>query len=214
MLAVIITICSLTIMIMYFVLFRTLYSSDTVIKGNENIKANKLMIVAHPDDELLFGGSELINEKGWFVICITNGSPKSKNIFSKYSSKSRVEEFKNVMDQLECKYEIWDFEDSAFNSNWNVSLKNKLEKLLEVDFKKVVTHNLKGEYGHKQHKKISEIVHNINPKNLYVFDTDEDIENTHMDRLTDLLSVYWTQKHTIDKYIYYAKHQTTKKVVR
>ena len=35
-------------------------------------KFNKVMIVAHPDDELIFGGAELIQNKGYKVICITN----------------------------------------------------------------------------------------------------------------------------------------------
>ncbi|HDR7646817.1 TPA: PIG-L family deacetylase [Bacillus mycoides] len=34
---------------------------------------DKLMIVAHPDDESIFWGAALINENGWKVICLTNG---------------------------------------------------------------------------------------------------------------------------------------------
>ena len=32
----------------------------------------KLMVVAHPDDETLWGGAHL-TEGGWFVVCLTNG---------------------------------------------------------------------------------------------------------------------------------------------
>ena len=36
---------------------------------------NKLMIVAHPDDETLFGGGELLKHKGEYkVICLDYGN--------------------------------------------------------------------------------------------------------------------------------------------
>ena len=35
-------------------------------------ETNKLMIVAHPDDETIWGGGHLL-EGGYFVVCITNG---------------------------------------------------------------------------------------------------------------------------------------------
>ena len=36
---------------------------------------NKLMIVAHPDDETLFGGGELIKHKGEYkVVCLDYGN--------------------------------------------------------------------------------------------------------------------------------------------
>ena len=41
----------------------------------------KLMVVAHPDDETLWGGAHL-TEGGWFVVCLTNGyNEVRKNAF-------------------------------------------------------------------------------------------------------------------------------------
>ena len=34
---------------------------------------NKLLIVAHPDDESLFAGSLLMTQNNWKVICVTCG---------------------------------------------------------------------------------------------------------------------------------------------
>jgi LmbE family N-acetylglucosaminyl deacetylase len=60
-------------------------------------KVNKLMIVAHPDDELVFGGAELIKYgEQYKVVCI-----------SYKNDKIRSKEFQNVMKQFItrlCKY--------------------------------------------------------------------------------------------------------------
>jgi hypothetical protein len=55
------------------------------------------MIVAHPDDEVLFGGSQLITEKNWKVVCVTNGNNTKRSF-----------EFGSVMKLLNLDYEIWD----------------------------------------------------------------------------------------------------------
>ncbi|NDC57998.1 MAG: hypothetical protein EBZ50_04045 [Alphaproteobacteria bacterium] len=36
------------------------------------------MIVAHPDDESLWGGDALANDKGWNVVCLTNGGDRAR----------------------------------------------------------------------------------------------------------------------------------------
>ena len=48
-------------------------------------KYNKLMIVAHPDDELIWGGAHLL-EDDYLVVCITRGY-----------DKTRKKEFENVI---------------------------------------------------------------------------------------------------------------------
>lgn len=40
-------------------------------------KYNKLMIVAHPDDELIWGGAHLL-EDDYLVVCITRGMIKQE----------------------------------------------------------------------------------------------------------------------------------------
>ncbi|WP_316570812.1 protein kinase domain-containing protein [Neobacillus sp. YIM B06451] len=128
-------------------------------KEDVRIKADKLMIVAHPDDEVLFGGGELIKEKGWKVICVTNGN-----------NKERASEFKFVMKRLGAEYEIWDFPDVWKGDFDRPALTKKIKNELRgKDYKKIVTHNLHGEYGHTQHIALSEIVHSLCNKNLYVF---------------------------------------------
>jgi len=202
----------LFLLVVYYFLFnRKLYSSPNIIRENQHITTDKLMIVAHPDDELIFGGKELIQEKGWKVVCVTNGSAKSKCIFSIYSANTRKTEFMSVMDALDCQYEIWDYEDYGFNANWNekLLLENLQRVINEKNYKKIVTHNLNGEYGHVQHKKISELVHTLKPNNLYVFgyknklghDSDKkNCANDYVCKLNELLKLYTSQKNTVGKY--------------
>ena len=202
------------ILVYYLIFVRNLHSSDKILKDNTFIVADKLMIVAHPDDELIFGGKELLAEKGWKVVSITNGSLASENIFSTCSFETRQKEFISLMNYLECSYEIWDHEDNGFNSNWNTDiLKNQLINLFnETRYKKIVTHNLEGEYGHIQHKKISKIIHDLRPNNLYVFDLDESKINPYLDNFSKLSVFYASQIDLIKKHYKYIVHQSLKKV--
>ncbi|WP_053365009.1 PIG-L family deacetylase [Bacillus sp. FJAT-27245] len=120
---------------------------------------DKLMIVAHPDDELLFGGGELLKETGWKVICVTNKS-----------NPERAAEFTKVMNLVNAEHEMWDYPD-VWNGDFDrKKLSNDLKKMLgERKYKKIVTHNRQGEYGHTQHIALSEAVHDLVSKNLYVF---------------------------------------------
>ncbi|XWV26223.1 hypothetical protein QJ857_gp0853 [Tupanvirus soda lake] len=223
-------VCILVVIIIFillinFVFYRKLYHSDNIIEGNQYINANKLMIVAHPDDELIFGGKELLTENGWKVVCITNGSPKSENIFAlNYSPNRRLLEFINVMNTLGCQYEMWDYEDNGYNSNWDESsLLHKLNRLInEKKYKMILTHNLDGEYGHIQHKKVSELVHKLNPSNLYVFGyvdkkhigTNKYLQtNPYANQVKELLTLYSSQENTIHKYYVNIMYQSINKSI-
>ncbi|BCS83181.1 glcnac-pide-N-acetylase [Cotonvirus japonicus] len=200
--------------IIYYLWFRSLHSSTLVTSGNNNIFADKLMIVAHPDDELIFGGRELIEHSGWKVVCITNGTIKSNNFIKRGNHNYRKDEFINMMKTLGHQYEIWDYEDNLFNSNWNRKLIiSQLKNLInEYSYKIILTHNLQGEYGHIQHKHVSKLVHGLHPKNLYVFDTDENINNPYMDKILLISKIYGSQKKIIEKNQKYIIHQSKKLV--
>ena len=108
---------------------------------------DNLMIVAHPDDEAIFGGGHLA-EEDYFVICLTNG----------YNS-TRTNEFYRVLSASNDKGIILSYPDTIGNgvrSDWkNVEkgLLQDLELLLTYkDWDIVVTHNPQGEYGHQHHK--------------------------------------------------------------
>lgn len=131
--------------------------------------AQKLMIVAHPDDETLWGGGHLL-DGGWFVVCLTNG----------YNTQ-RVNEFHNAMKVSGNSSLILNYPDYKINKtvdNWEYvknGITKDVQKLISYkNWNQIVTHNPQGEYGHKHHKMTNKYVtlaaRNANAiSNLYYF---------------------------------------------
>lgn len=121
-------------------------------------KSRKLMIVAHPDDETLFGGGLLLS-KDWTVICVTGGD-----------NPVRRKEFLSVMKEVDADCEIWSYPD-VWEGHFNMSLLSK--ELVRVirgrRWDMIVTHNSEGEYGHTQHKALFSIVSSLVKTGLWVF---------------------------------------------
>jgi LmbE family N-acetylglucosaminyl deacetylase len=128
------------------------FVSPTTIDQLDLELVNKLMIVAHPDDEILWGGGHLI-EDNYLVVCITCGR-----------SRIRVKEFKESMAITNDRYIMLDYPDSflGIKSKWShfkTSLSDDLKTILDLKkWNLVVTHNPDGEYGHIQHKITSNLV--------------------------------------------------------
>lgn len=127
--------------------------------------ATKLMIVAHPDDEILWGGAHLI-EDDYLVVCVTCGAVKE-----------RVNEFIQVMGETNDKYIMLGYPDktNGERDNWDLHRENiakDIDKILELrDWEMIVTHNPDGEYGHQHHKMTNRIVTSVvdDKDKLYYF---------------------------------------------
>lgn len=117
---------------------------------------NKLMIVAHPDDETLWGGGHLL-DGGWYVVCLTNG----------YNNQ-RSKELANALAISKSKHIILNYPDLNQNrvkDDWkNVSegIRKDISKVINYkSWDKIVSHNPEGEYGHIHHKKTNSIVNQV-----------------------------------------------------
>lgn len=142
-----------------------------------------ILICAHPDDEILFCGQELIQfPKDYIVICTA-----SINRFNEETKN--LNHFKFIMNKLGIEYKILDYKDDGFkmevfknpqirfiNSKNNNTIENEIKNLLLSSmFNKIITHNSNGEYGHPQHIALSQIVFNTCKElnlldKLYFFD--------------------------------------------
>lgn len=185
--------------------------SDEEISSIGENKAEKLMIVAHPDDETLWGGLHLL-EGGYFVVCITNGN-----------NSTRKEEFYNVLKESGNDGIILSYPDKVCTrrDNWkNIRsyIESDIEKILKSKkWNMVVTHNPEGEYGHIHHKMTSSIVREKfieygMEKSLWYFGKyfrKAEVENIYEDMREydseklkgkeELLSLYVSQERTVNK---------------
>lgn len=116
---------------------------------------NNLMIVAHPDDETLFGGAHLISDK-YLVVCMTNAKSYRSADFNKAMDISENERIMlSYPDTQETPNGVF-YDEDYFWNGCQLAIQNDINLLLH--YKKwdtVVTHNPEGEYGHYHHKKIN-----------------------------------------------------------
>lgn len=147
-------------------IYKKMYYIINYKKFNPKIEYNeidKVVFVAHPDDELIFLGNELITKDKWLVVCMTNGD-----------SRTRSKEFVGLMKELNVQYRILDFKD-GLNEQWdNAKAKDIISKIISSkdNWKMIVTHNKYGEYGHFQHKQLNKLVNEVcKNDNIKVFCT-------------------------------------------
>ena len=160
----------------------------------DKIKDDKLMVVAHPDDETIFGGGMLLNEDGWKVVVVTDGGGDGND------SEIRKLEFIKVMNKLGIKnYEILDFKDDMNEVLYDeAEVEDKLRNIISSKkWKKIVTHNQDGEYGHVIHKSVHNIMKKINPDNLGFFEkSDNKLNKVLFKQKNQLLALYESQNTT------------------
>ena len=173
----------------------------------------KLMVVAHPDDETLWGGAHL-TEGGWFVVCLTNGY-----------NEVRKNEFYEVIKESGNVGLILKYPDlvGGKRSDWATS-KPQIAKDLDLLMKykhwgMVATHNPDGEYGHIHHKMTSRLMtesyyKNCWGNNLYYFEryysarrlpsveaSLRKVPQSSVDKKVELLKIYKSQSHVVDEHI-------------
>lgn len=188
----------------------TLESVKTDYNSLDLTGYDKLMIVAHPDDDMLWGGSHLINED-FLVVCVTCGGVAK-----------RVEEFKSVMAEVNDAYVMLDYPDktNGERDDWSEHYENITEDIKNIyglkNWKEVVTHNPEGEYGHQHHKMTSAIVTGAVDKNKLTYFgkyyskkelEEKDIKLHYLPDETvskkkEILKIYESQENTVKKFMH------------
>lgn len=182
------------------------------IKAADVNNASKLMIVAHPDDELLWGGGHLM-EGGYMVVCVTNGK-----------DKERSEEFYKVMKESGNEGIILKYPDKVRGQrdDWSrvrSGIVSDIEKIMKYKkWELIVTHNKNGEYGHAHHQMLHSFVTQIYnddeiDSTLYCFGKYfkksmlEDVKNA----LTPITAQQLAYKEELEK-LYESQSKTIKKL--
>ena len=143
----------LTLFSFCLVLFSKIYlRKNGLFRFHDWNNVERLMIVAHPDDETLWGSEELLKNK-YLVICITCGT-----------NKKREKEIEAALKISKDRLIVLDKPDKVKGkrSDWK-HYKKQIEYELKYVIKKkkwntIVTHNPEGEYGHIHHKITNNIV--------------------------------------------------------
>jgi LmbE family N-acetylglucosaminyl deacetylase len=142
----------LAVVIIFFSSRNIKVDLDTEINNIDISKADNVMIVAHPDDETIWGGAHLIRDN-YLVICITCGT-----------NNTRVKEIKSVLKETNDQLIMLGYPDkvNGQRSDWKNDKTNILSDLKRIlSLKKwnlIVTHNAEGEYGHEHHKMTHSLV--------------------------------------------------------
>ncbi len=147
----------------------------------------KLMIVAHPDDESLFGGAQLL-QGGWKVACVTNGT-----------NAVRQREFDAAMRLANAEGVIWNHRDQRYRKLDEDAVAADLRALLaEQRWTQIVTHGAAGEYGHQHHVQIHKLVRSLVDE-FWVFDVGEPLSAEVWRKKTQLLDVYRSQRSVVTR---------------
>jgi hypothetical protein len=163
-------------------------NSKILNEAFNDYQATKLMIIAHPDDELLFGGAELIKYgSNYKVVCVTNPT-----------NKDRILEFEAVMKKLNiCSWEILDYEDTLHPTLIGLDWLDDIINSRKWD--KIITHNPVGEYGHPQHKLIFDKVKSL-VDDFYVFGkSPTKLPNAIINQKLKLLKIYKSEQSIINQ---------------
>ena len=151
---------------------------------------DKLMITAHPDDEALFGGAELLTHSDEYKVIVVD----------EYHDKIRRKEFKASMKFIGIKeYEHWTGYKGGEDYHREKLIYELLRVLRERDWVKIVTHNKVGEYGHPRHRALHEILNHLRPDILWQFDKRKKRLSTNiLIKKRNLLKVYGSQREVLD----------------
>ena len=151
---------------------------------------DKIMIVSHPDDEALFGGAELLAHPDEYKVVVLD----------EYHNDIRRREFLDSMRFIGIhEYEHW----TGFKGGEDYHREKLIYELLRVlrerNYKKIVTHNKQGEYGHPRHRACHDILNHLRPELLWCFNTGKErLSEDILYKKRDLLKVYGSQRDVLE----------------
>ncbi len=170
--------------------------------------ADKLMIVAHPDDETLFFSRELMASSGWLVLCCTNGS-----------RAGRARGFRRAGTLLGFRTLIWNYADGNEVEMDADRLSRAIRGILEKqEWTVVATHNQAGEYGHFQHRQLHRLVAGLSAGKQLLVPADSEMLESEANRVSPealarkrevIAACYGTEADRLSRLERYVQYEAT-----
>jgi hypothetical protein len=131
---------------------RDVVNSLNVIKPPDTPRS-VLMVVAHPDDEVLWGGEYLLKEGQKVHVVVTSTLNRD--------TSTRYDEFRAVQEHLGYHGEFLDGKDSLkiVETGLESHIQQRIQTLVcGKDWERIITHGPEGEYGHPHHQMVHDSV--------------------------------------------------------
>jgi len=163
---------------------------------NSDIEHSVLMVVAHPYDEVLWGGEYLLEEGKNTHVVVT--CTKNRRM------SERFEEFKSVQKRLGTHGEFLDGKDSPRTMELESHIRDRIQDLVcNKDWERIITHGPEGENGHPQHHLVHDAVVDATRKccrsaeKLHVFEPHPMKNHVFSEAKRSVAELYKSQKGVI-----------------
>ena len=170
---------------------------------------DKLLVVAHPDDDVLWGGMNLILESGWFVVCASHLSDPMRSL-EFYRTMSFCNVTRYIM--YDVKETYTDNEAESDSQFFGTPFEKGIAELAKHPWKLVLTHNSQGEYGHEHHRTIHKLVTKYFPS-VKTFGAETKLSASQIELKRNLL-VFYKNTQDICKKIFNKKSNSLRAVER
>ena len=157
------------------------------------------MLIAHPDDEILFGYHDIYHNDV-DIICFTSKNDPIRSV-----------EFNECMNAIKKNGIMLDLPDSSIDT-WKeytnlYIIDTYIKPLLNMSYNMIISHDEKGEYGNLQHKRVNSIAKSLS-KILKIefmtffsrFDMNDFTNNDFVEKRNKLLNIYKSQEIPVNAF--------------
>ena len=183
------------------IICRILLFKTKIYDKTHPIETDTVLFVTHPDDDTLFFHTAIKEYKPYVALMVTGWSIK------------RLRDFIKVMNNYGVRFRAYDtFEDGK---NAEKKIINQINEVLNIsDFKRVLTHNSEGEYGHRNHMRVHKcVVSNVDDVEILVPVSENELQQYPLpseivEEKTFIFNNYYlTETFVLDEYSDWVKNE-------